>query len=187
MEQNCLIRPASATEARNDAPAISSICKEGFSYIHASGFVPEDLVAFCESYYSPSAIADDIRMKDRFYLVLEKLKGQLTEKESEITGCLRLSSPSLQLAKEDPGGIELSRFYIREEHRGGGWGRKMLAMAEARALEMGFKRCWLHVYIPNARAQEFYKSLGYEIKGKETLHYRNSHPVGFVMVKSLRV
>lgn len=176
MEPTYFIRPASATEACNDAPAISTICTNGFSYIHASGFVPEDLVAFCESYYSPAAIADDIREKDRFYLVLGNVKG-----------CLRMSPPSLQLAKEDPGGIELSRFYIMEEHRSGGWGRKMLAMAEAMALEMGFKRCWLHVYIPNTRAQEFYKSLGYEIKGKETLHYRDSHPVGFVMVKSLHV
>ena len=161
-----------------DAEAISRLCISGFSYIHESGFLPEDLTAICEELFSTEPVNADMLQGDRFYLVLDTPDG--------VKGCLRMAPPSLRDAKFDRGGFELSRFYIDEEIRGGGWGNKMLSIAHKRTRSMGFERSWLHVFIPNARAQQFYLRHGYQMMGQETLHFRNSEPTGYVMMKDLR-
>lgn len=161
-----------------DAEAISRLCISGFSYIHESGFVPEDLTAICEELFSADPICADMLQGDRFYLVLDTPHG--------VKGCLRMAPPSLHDAKFDRGGFELSRFYIDEDVRSGGWGTKMLSLAHKRTRRMGFERSWLHVFIPNTRAQQFYQRHGYQEMGQETLHYRNSQPTGYVMMKDLR-
>ena len=160
-----------------DKGAIAALCSSGFARVHESGFVPEDLALFCQQHYSIEAIEADLEKADRFYLVL-KYNGL-------VTGCLRMGLPSLALAKQDPRGIELARFYLDPAHRSGGWGSRMLIQAETESVKRGFLNSWLHVYIPNIRAQEFYYRHGYTKMGEEQLLYRQSHPTGLVLKKSL--
>ena len=161
-----------------DARAISRLCFSGFSHIHTSGFEPDDLSAICEELFTEEPLRADMLQGDRFYLVLDTPGG--------VKGCLRMAPPTLHDAKFDRGGFELSRFYIDEDVRSGGWGAKMLSLAHKRTRSMGFERNWLHVFIPNIRAQKFYQRHGYQMMGQEALHYRNSQPVGYVMMKDLR-
>ncbi len=160
-----------------DAGPVSTICKEGFTYIHQSGFWGNDLEIFCAARFSEAAIREDMALADRFYLVLEQ--------DKQIVGCLRMAPPDLQLAMEDAQGFELSRFYVLDGHRSGGWGTRMLQQAHLTIACMGYRRCWLHVYVPNKPAQQFYLRAGYQYKGEEQLIYRNSHPNGYVMAKEL--
>ncbi len=160
-----------------DTGAIAFICSQGFSKVHESGFVPEDLSLFCEQFYSIPAIRTDLEKTDRFYLVLTC--------DGDVVGCLRMAPPTLELAKPDKSGMELARFYLLENHRSGGWGSKMLDMAEAESKRRGFQNSWLHVFIPNIRAQEFYYRHGYTNMGQEQLNYRDSHPTGLVLKKQL--
>lgn len=160
-----------------DAGAISVICSTGFYQVHESGFVKEDLESFCSQAYSPEAITADMTRSDRFYIVLEF--------ENRVVGCLRMAPPSLELAKPDPKGIELARFYLLTAHQSGGWGGKMLNLAEAESIRRGYENAWLHVFVPNTRAQAFYTRHGYTKIGEEQLIYRQSHPTGFVLKKSL--
>lgn len=174
METTFTIREATMADAR----AISRLCISGFSYIHESGFDPGDLTAICEELFSEEPLRTDMFQSDRFYLVLDTQDG--------VKGCLRMAPPSLHDAKFDRGAFELSRFYIDENVRSGGWGSKMLSLANKRTRSMGFERSWLHVFIPNIRAQQFYQRHGYQEMGQETLYYRNSAPTGYVMMKDLR-
>ena len=160
-----------------DAGAIAALCNSGFANVHQSGFVPEDLTIFCQQQYSVAAIQADLEKADRFYLVL--VYG------SEVVGCLRMGTPTLALAKPDLSGIELARFYLDAAHRSGGWGSGMLKMAEAESSKLGFGQVWLHVYLPNIRAQEFYYRHGYTKMGEEQLVFRQSHPTGLVLRKRL--
>lgn len=160
-----------------DAGAIAALCSSGFARVHESGFVPEDLVLFCELHYSAAAIEADLEKSDRFYLVLVH--------QGLVVGCLRMGSPTLALSKPDLTGIELARFYLDAAHRSGGLGSAMLKIAEEESSKRGFRQIWLHVYIPNVRAQEFYYRHGYTKMGEEQLVFRQSSPTGLVLKKQL--
>lgn len=160
-----------------DAGAIALICHTGFYQVHESGFVKQDLESFCQQAYAPEAIATDLEKEDRFYLVLVC--------DEKPVGCLRMAPPTLDLAKPDSSGFELARFYLEQGHQSGGWGGKMLAMAENETRRRGYRNIWLHVFIPNSRAQAFYLRHGYQKMGQEKLIYRQSQPTGFVLKKSL--
>lgn len=160
-----------------DAGAISAICSDGFFAVHESGFEPTDLRIFCDQMYSTTAIEEDLAKSDRFYLVLVL--------NDAVVGCLRMAPPTLALAKPDQTGFELARFYLLPDHQSGGWGGKMLQMAESATLERGYLNIWLHVFIPNTRAQLFYTRHGYTKIGEEQLIFRQSHPTGQVLKKRL--
>ena len=161
-----------------DVKAISRLCISGFSSVHRSGFEAGDLTAICDELFAFEPVRADMLLDDRFYLVLDTPEG--------VKGCLRMAPPNLQDAKFDRNGFELSRFYLDEDSRNGGRGSEMLSFAHKRTRRMGFERCWLHVFIPNLRAQQFYLRHGYLMAGQETLHYRQSNPTGYVMMKDLR-
>ena len=61
------------------------------------------------------------------------------------------------------GWLEIKLVWVREDQRGQGHGRQMLAAAEAEARERGCRRVWLDSY--TFEAPTFYQHLGYEVFG----------------------
>ena len=61
------------------------------------------------------------------------------------------------------GWLEIKLVWVREDQRGQGLGRRMLAAAEAEARERGCRHVWLDSYTFQAPA--FYQHLGYEVFG----------------------
>src|SRR5579864_40922 len=59
--------------------------------------------------------------------------------------------------------LEIKLVWVREDQRGQGHGRRMLAAAEAEARERGCRRVWLDSY--TFQAPTFYQHLGYEVFG----------------------
>src|SRR5579864_4767765 len=55
----------------------------------------------------------------------------------------------------------VDEFYLREEYRGRGWGRKTMAFLEDRARELGVRALHLEVVNGNQRALHLYQSLGF--------------------------
>ena len=57
--------------------------------------------------------------------------------------------------------VQLSKIYVRHEHRGRGLGRAILAFAEAYCIERGIEMLWLTVNRHNAGSIAFYERMGF--------------------------
>jgi diamine N-acetyltransferase len=55
----------------------------------------------------------------------------------------------------------VDEFYLREEYRGRGWGRKTMEFVEQAALEAGIRTLHLEVVRQNVAALEVYRRLGF--------------------------
>lgn len=62
-------------------------------------------------------------------------------------------------------GEELNQFFVAEEARGTGLAAELIADAEARLAENGFKSAWLACAIGNRRAARFYEKAGWQLSG----------------------
>ena len=58
------------------------------------------------------------------------------------------------------GVLDISLLWVHEDYRGEGYGRQLMAAAEAAGLERGCERAELRTF--DYQAPEFYKRLGYE-------------------------
>ena len=56
----------------------------------------------------------------------------------------------------------VDEFYLREEYRGRGWGRKTMAFLEASASSLGIRTLHLEVVRQNAAALDLYRKLGFK-------------------------
>jgi ribosomal protein S18 acetylase RimI-like enzyme len=56
----------------------------------------------------------------------------------------------------------IDEFYLREDYRGRGWGRKTMAYVEAEARARGVRTLHLEVVRQNAGALEVYRKLGFQ-------------------------
>ncbi|HEX8696638.1 MAG TPA: GNAT family N-acetyltransferase [Longimicrobium sp.] len=61
------------------------------------------------------------------------------------------------------GWLYVSILWIAEAHRGAGWGRRLLARAEAEAAARGCRHVWLDTF--SFQAPDYYPRLGYEVFG----------------------
>ncbi|WKV81084.1 GNAT family N-acetyltransferase [Streptomyces sp. SNU607] len=68
--------------------------------------------------------------------------------------------------REEPEGQDLGYVFdveVREEHRGRGYGRALMHLAEDVTLDAGLGLLGLHVFASNTPALRLYESLGYEV------------------------
>ncbi|MFF5378503.1 GNAT family N-acetyltransferase [[Kitasatospora] papulosa] len=68
--------------------------------------------------------------------------------------------------REEPEGQDLGYVFdveVREEHRGRGYGRALMYLAEDVTLDAGLGLLGLHVFASNTPALRLYESLGYEV------------------------
>ncbi|MEU2527895.1 GNAT family N-acetyltransferase [Streptomyces sp. NPDC013087] len=68
--------------------------------------------------------------------------------------------------REEPEGQDLGYVFdveVREEHRGRGYGRALMHLAEDVTLDVGLGLLGLHVFASNTPALRLYESLGYEV------------------------
>jgi ribosomal protein S18 acetylase RimI-like enzyme len=61
------------------------------------------------------------------------------------------------------GWLYVSILWVAEAHRGGGWGQRLLARAEAEGAARGCHSVWLDTF--SFQAPGFYQKLGYEVFG----------------------
>ena len=65
------------------------------------------------------------------------------------------------LRRHDEAAVELKRMYVRSQHRRRGYARKLLALLEDRAREMGAQRLLLETGDEQPEAIALYESCGY--------------------------
>ena len=77
----------------------------------------------------------------------------------------------------DEGAVQLSKLYVRSEHRGGGLGKAIIDFAERRCAELGARTLWLTVNQHNAGPIAFYERRGFTRDGELVMDIGG----GFVM------
>ncbi len=104
---------------------------------------------------------DDVRDPDKVYLCRggEFLVGILA---SRVVAMGALSPTSDQSA-------EIKRMRVSPQHQRRGFGARIMAALEHRALELGFQRLHLDTTVLQVAAQQFYLKHGYSEVGRSTL------------------
>jgi GNAT superfamily N-acetyltransferase len=82
----------------------------------------------------------------------EELAAFVNDESGRIVGGL--------YARVWDGVLEISLLWVHEDYRGEGYGRRLMAAAEAAGVERGCERAELRTF--DYQAPEFYKKLGYE-------------------------
>ena len=105
------------------------------------------------------------RQLQRFALVDNRLAAYvLAERETEVFGHVLLRLAGTRSA---PGYPDIEDLYVREDCRGRGIGRQLIAGCEVIALEHGFRCIGLSVNPTlNGRARRLYERLGYRDVGR---------------------
>ena len=68
-------------------------------------------------------------------------------------------------------GVHSLGMSLLAEHRGSGWGRRLLDAALAEAVEAGVRKIELEVFPDNPRAIALYVSAGFDVEGMKRDHY----------------
>jgi len=59
------------------------------------------------------------------------------------------------------GWLEIKWLWVAEQHRGTGWGKRLMAAAEREGINRGCRHVWLDTF--DFQAPQFYAKLGYEV------------------------
>ncbi len=131
--------------AKSDAKLISSLAKEIWTQ-HYSPIIGKNQVDYMlEKYQSESAIARDIQNEYTYYIA-----------KAGDTPCGYCS-----IKKDD--GIFVSKFYVKQSHRGNGIGKLMLAEIQNFAINNNENRIWLTCNKYNETSLKVYKRLGFKV------------------------
>lgn len=69
--------------------------------------------------------------------------------------------------------VYVDSIAVEPEHRGQGYGRRMMEHVSTVASESGIRYVKLHVRESNSRARDFYRALGFERAGTVESYYRD--------------
>ena len=97
-----------------------------------------------------------------------------TETDGKATGCVAIYQ--VDHNQGDVRTCELKRLFVRPEFQGRGLGRKLMGVATAKAIDLGYHRMLLDTLARLEPACHLYRSLGF----KETQPY-NENPHGDVL------
>ena len=82
-------------------------------------------------------------------------------------------------------GPELNKLYIIERFSGMGIGAKLIQRSEDYLIQKGYKELWLWVWLPNERAQKFYRQHNYHAIGNAFYSMDSNTYENVVMRKQL--
>lgn len=163
--------------AETDAAWVAALCADQFYRVHEPGFVKEDLLWLIDYKFNTRALQQDIVDPANYYHVAFL--------NQQPAGCIKVSAPTLALAKQKAGAMEVSRLYLFPQLTGQGIGLQLLHTAMQAAVQRDYTSCWLHVFMQNPGARKFYEREGFIVAGTEQLLVKNSKPEGWVMMKTL--
>lgn len=144
------VREANGDDARRLALIGSATFLETF----AGDLDGTAILDHCERAHRAEAYAELLRVGGQAWLA-EAVPG------GAPVGFALLTPPDLPSAASDGSDLELKRIYVLAKFHGRGLGAALMTEAVNAARQRGARRLLLGVYAGNARAQAFYRKLGF--------------------------
>ncbi|MEJ2162379.1 MAG: GNAT family N-acetyltransferase [Robiginitalea sp.] len=120
----------------------------------------------------------------------QQLKGALLDPQTRffflqqagrLAGYTKINTGDAQTELQDPGAIEIERFYISEPFQGRGLGGWMLSELVTLAQNEGRKYLWLGVWEENKQAIRFYLRHGFVTFGKHPYYVGSDRQTDWMM------
>ncbi len=137
---------------QGDAAVLAEVGRDTFVETFAHLYPPEDLRAFLETSYSPTAFAR--------FLGEESHALWLAEADGRAVGYAQAGPCALPHPEVTSGCGELKRLYVRQETQGAGLGGRLLQMSLDWLATPG-RRLWIGVWSQNHGAQRLYARHGF--------------------------
>ncbi len=160
-----------------DAAALAEFAARAFRETFGRDNTPENTSLYLSSKYGPEIQAREIRDPDMTTL--------LAEREGRMAGYSQLREAAPPDCVEGPGPLELWRFYVDQAWQGQGVAQALMAATLEAARERGAATMWLCVWEHNARAQAFYRKLGFTDRGATDFMLGNDRQTDRVMDRPL--
>lgn len=156
------------TARPGDAAALAGLAADTFPDACPPEMPTADIQDFIAEHLSVRAF--DGYLADPRFLVLVTEPIDAGRLESALSGYTLLD---LSPVEEPPAGLGtapayLSKMYVRDTARGTGAASALMGATLDGARQRGHRRVWLGVNQANARANAFYKKLGFEAVGERT-------------------
>src|SRR5699024_691788 len=124
---------------------IASLGAHVFNVSFAHLMPPDHLRQYLLESYSASSIADQIERPSTTFVVAVE--------DAAVVGFVQLTQHTSEACINDvESKIQMQRLYVSEKHQGLGFGKELMARAEAEARRMGFKNIWLASWELNVKA-----------------------------------
>lgn len=171
-QEHVFIRPANG----NDAAQLALLAAQTFHKTYADFNTSADMDDYLSTHFTPEAIAKDLETPDVYYYLL--FAG------TQLAGYIKLQVADTPYIKANTG-LEVSRFYVDQEHQGAGYGRMLMNQAEVNARMLNKQVIWLSVWKRNLRSVNIYTSLGYTIVGETIFQLGSDAQEDYIMIKRL--
>lgn len=161
-----------------DALAVSALAIQVFLDTYALDGVRPDLAR--EAFREYAIEAFDTRLREswrRFVLAL---------RDTGVVGFAEITVDERAAPAGEVHGAELVRLYVQPRFQAAGLGRRLIAAAEAVALEAGCAALWLAAWEGNERARAFYARLGYDDVGATVYRFEGQDYPNRVIARRFR-
>jgi ribosomal protein S18 acetylase RimI-like enzyme len=140
-----------------DAEPLAELALRSFTEAFAAQNDPDDVAAYTARVYGPAQQAAEIANPGIITLIGE-VEGRMAAYAQVRRGT---TAPGV----DDPGAVELMRFYVDAPWHGRGVAGRMMDAVLRAAREQGAGTVWLAVWEHNPRAMAFYLKRGFRVVG----------------------
>lgn len=162
-----------------DIPALSKLCADTFRETFRHDNTEEELQAFFDETYNHNILKSELGHSES--------ETYLAYVEDKLAGYLKVNWGDAQTEYELENAFEVQRLYVLKDYHGQGVGKALFEKALRIAESGDFAWAWLGVWEKNYKAQDFYKSYGFEKFGEhQFIVTPEKADIDWLLKKSLR-
>jgi len=151
----------------NDSELIAKLGKQTFIESHGHSASKVDINAFVLKYYTTKAVAKEFEDSNVIY--------HLVKFNDSVVGFskIELNSPNENI--DDSNITKLARLYLLNEYYGQNLGATLFKFNLELSKHKKNNGIWLHVWVENKKAIQFYKKNGFTIVGEYDYQLSETH------------
>ena len=150
--------PELKTPRHKDLTALAKLGRETFVETFGHLYSAEDNRTFLEEVYSEKSVGEELDRDD--------LHFQVISMGEELIAYIKIGPVHVPAENPAPDAMEIWQIYVRKEWIGHGFGKQLIAWAEAQFASRKTSEIYISVFSENPRAIRFYERHGLEKIGE---------------------